>query len=137
MHTFQLKIVSSRRIFFEGECVQLVLPVVDGGLMGFLAHHENCVVPVEYGEMKITPAVGDEIVAFIGGGFLEFIDNVAHIVCISAQRPEEIDVHRAEEAQVRAKEHLRQEQSIFEHKQSQLDLARATERLKVKNRHNI
>lgn len=137
METFYLKIVSSRRVFFEGECVQLILPIADDGLKGFLAHHENVVASIEYGEMKITPAEGEEIFAFIGSGFIEFFDNTATVVCISCQRPEEIDIERAQEAKARAEEMLRQEHSLFEYHQSQLDLARATERLKVKNRHEI
>ncbi len=137
MNTFHLKIVSSRRVFFEGECVQLVLPVADEGLMGFLANHENAVAPIEFGEMKITPAEGEEIYAFIGSGFLEFFDNTATVVCISCQRPEEIDKARAEEAKARAEEELRQQHSLFEYHQGQLNLARATERLKIKNSHEI
>ena len=137
MKTFKLKVVSSRRIFFEGEAVSLILPIADGGLMGFLANHENAVAPIEYGEMKITTPDGNEIYAFIGSGFIEFYNNTASVVCISAQRPEEIDAHRAEEAMVRAEEMLRQEHSIFEYHQSQMDLARAMERLKIKNRHKI
>ena len=137
METFYLKIVSSRRIFFEGECVQLVLPIAEDGLKGFLAHHENVVASIEYGEMKITPAEGDEIYAFIGSGFIEYFDNTANIVCLSCQLPEEIDAARAEDAKERAEEMLRQKHSLFEYHQSQLDLARATERLKVKNRHQI
>ena len=137
MNTFKLKIVSSRRVFFEGDCVQLVLPIADGGLMGFLAQHENCVAPIEFGEMKITPAEGEEIYAFIGSGFIEFFDNTATVVCISCQLPEEIDRERAEEARERAREKLRQKQSLFEYHQTANDLARAMERLKIKNRHEI
>ncbi len=137
MDTFYLKIVGSRRIFFEGEVVQLVLPIADDGLYGFLAHHENTVAPIEYGEMKINTAEGEEIYAFIGSGFIEFFDNSATVVCISCQRPEEIDRERAEEAKQRAEEMLRQKQSIFEYRQSQLDLARAIERLRVKNKHEV
>ena len=137
MNTFKLKIVSSRRTFFEGDCEQLILPIADGGLMGFLANHENMVAPIEFGEMKITPAEGDEIFAFIGSGFIEFFDNTATVVCISAQRPEEIDADRAREAKERAEEQLRQKQSLFEYHQSKNDLARAMERLKIKNRHEI
>jgi len=137
LNTFKLKIVSSRRTFFEGDCVQLVLPIADDGLKGFLAHHENVVAPIEFGEMKITPAEGDEIFAFIGSGFIEFFDNTATVVCISCQRPEEIDRERAQEAKERAEEELRQKQSIYEYHRSVNDLARAMERLKIKNRHEI
>ena len=137
MNTFKLKIVASNRVFFDGECRQLVLPLADNGLKGFLANHENCVAPIKFGEMKVTPAEGEEIQAFIGGGFIEFFNNEANVVCISAELPEEIDKRRAKEAQMRAEEELRQQQSIYEYYRSKSDLARAMERIKVKNRHEI
>ena len=136
MATFSLKIIASNKVFYDGEAVQLVLPLPDG-LKGFLAHHENVVAPIDYGEMKITPPEGEEIEAFVGSGFIEYFDNSATVVCISAERPEEIDTHRAEEAMVRAEEKMRQEHSIVEYHKSQADLARAMERLKVKNRHEV
>lgn len=136
MDTFKLKIVASNKVFFDGEAQQLVLPVSDG-LMAFLAHHENVVSAIDIGEMKITKADGGIIEAFVGDGFIEYFDNSATVVCISAELPEEIDANRAEEALQRAEEQLRQNHSIFEYHQSQTNLARAMERLKVKNRHEI
>ena len=82
MNTFKLKIVASDKVFFDGDCRQLVLPIADDGLYGFLANHENMVAPVEFGEMKITDADGKVIDAFIGDGFIEFFDNAANVVCI-------------------------------------------------------
>ena len=137
MNTFKLKVVASNKIFYDGDAVSLVVPIADDGLKGFLAHHENVVAPIEFGEMKITPAEGEKIEAFVGDGFIEFFDNEAHVVCISLERPEDIDKRRAEEAKERAEEVLRQKQSIFEYHQSQMDLARAMERLKVRNRHEV
>ena len=96
MNTFKLKIVASDKVFFDGDCRQLVLPIADDGLYGFLANHENMVAPVEFGEMKITDADGKVIDAFIGDGFIEFFDNVANVVCISAELPENIDKRRAQ-----------------------------------------
>lgn len=137
MNTFKLKIVASNKVFFDGACQQLIIPIADDGSKGFLANHENVVAPIEFGEMKITPAEGDVIEAFIGSGFIEFFDNEASVVCISAELPDEIDKRRAQEAKERAEEKLRQTQSIFEYHQSQANLARAMERLKVKSRHEI
>lgn len=137
MNTFKLKIVASNKVFYDGDCVQLVLPIADGGLMGFLAHHENVVAPIQAGEMKINTPDGECREAFVSNGFVEFFDNNALVVCISAEYPQDIDKLRAEEAKLRAEEHLRQEQSLFEYHQSQMDLARAMERLRVKNRHEI
>lgn len=137
MKTFSLKIIASNKIFFDGEAQSVVLPVIDNGSEGFLANHENCIVPIDAGEMKIIDAQGKEIRAFVGSGFLEFLDNTATLVCISAELPEEIDARRAEDAKLRAEEELRQKRSQLEYYHSQANLARAMERLKVKNRHKI
>lgn len=137
MNTFQLKVIASNKVFFDGNAQKLILPHIDGGLEGFLAHHENCVVPVEAGEMKITDENGRDIEAFVGSGFMEFFDNSALLVCISAELPGEIDERRAKEAKERAEEKLREHQSLLEYNHSKANLARAMERLKVKNRHTI
>ncbi len=134
MDTFKLKIIASNRVFFDGEAVELVLPLSDG-LKGFLAHHEHIVAPIDFGEMVITEPDGKKTDAFVGSGFVEFYDNAATVVCISAEHPEEIDKRRAEEAKQRAEEELRQKHSIVEYHQSQANLARAMERLKIKGKH--
>ncbi len=137
METFKLKIVASSRVFFDGECQCLVIPYIDGGEMAFLPHHENCVVPIETGEMRIKKEDGTETDAFVGDGFIEFLDNEAVLVCASAETPEEIDERRAAEAKLRAEERLRQKQSQLEYSISKANLSRAMERLKIKNRHGI
>ena len=85
----------------------------------------------------ITDADGNVTEAFVGSGFLEFINNQANLVCISVELPEEIDKRRAEEAAERAAEELRQQKSINEYYVTQANLSRAMERLKIKNKHQI
>jgi len=136
MDTFKLKIVASNKVFYDGDARELVLPISDG-LKGFLAHHENVVAAIEFGEMKIVTDEDEVIEAFVGDGYIEFFNNCATVVCISVELPEEIDARRAEEAVERAQEELRQHYSIIEYHQSQTNLARAMERLKVKKRHEI
>ncbi len=137
MNTFKLKIITIRKYFFNGEAVSLTLPHIDGGSECFLANHENTVFPIIPGEMKVVDKDGKTYDAFVGDGFLEFINNEALVVCASAELPEEIDERRAKEAMIRAEEELRQERSIQEYNISQMNMARAMERLKVKNRHKI
>lgn len=137
MNTFKLRIAASNKMFFDGECKQLVVPIADDGLKGFLANHENVVAPIEFGEMKITTVDDEVIEAFVGSGFIEFFDNEATLVCISAELPEQIDKRRAQEAKERAEEKMRQKQSIYEFHDSQANLARAMERLKVVDKHKI
>lgn len=136
-NTFKLKIVASNKVFFDGDAISLTIPIAEYGSCGFLANHENTVAPIEFGEMKIVDKNNNTIEAFVGNGVLEFIDNEAILACISAELPDEIDARRANEAKERAEEELRQKQSIYEYHQAQNNLARAMERLKVKNRHNI
>ena len=45
MNTFYLKVICSDKVFYEGKCQNLVLPMEDG-LFSVLAHHENMVVAV-------------------------------------------------------------------------------------------
>jgi len=70
-------------------------------------------------------------------GFREFNNdtNDCNIFVNTIERPEEIDVRRADEAKLRAEEELRQKQSIIEYYQSKADLARAMARLKGASRH--
>ena len=57
------------------------------------------------------------------------------IIADTVEKPEEIDVKRAEEAKIRAEERLRQKQSIMEYYHTQVALNKAMNRLKVNQRH--
>ena len=107
MSTFSLKIISTDKVFYDGKCEYLVIPTIDGE-KGILAHHEN-------------------MVRF----FAEIVNNRASVLVNTAERPEDIDVKRAEEAKERAEEQLRQKQSIQEYYLSQASMARAMTRLKA------
>lgn len=134
MESFFLKVVSSDKVFFEGKCTSLTVPTPDG-LKGVLAHHENMVIAVEIGELVVTPEEGEKITAVVSKGFVEILNNRVEVLVGSAEKPEDIDILRAQEAEERAKEQLRQKQSIQEYHMSQASLARAMNRLKAsKNR---
>ena len=64
-------------------------------------------------------------------GIVQVANNRVTVVTDTAERPEDIDRIRAEQALERAREQLRQKQSIAEYKMSQAALARALNRLQV------
>ena len=130
MNTFSLKVIACDRVFIDGRCEQVVLPLHDGE-KAIQAHHENMVFAVEIGEIRITDETGEEIVGVTGTGFAQIINNRAMVIVDTCESPEEIDVRRAEEAKERAQEQLRQKQSIQEYYRSKASLARAMSRLKV------
>ena len=118
MNTFSLKVIACDKVFYDGRCAQVVLPLHDG-LKAIQAHHENMVFAVEVGEIRILEENGNTIY------------NRATVIVDTCESPEEIDVRRAQEAKERAEEQLRQKQSIEEYHRSKASLARAMARLKV------
>ncbi|GAA0793973.1 ATP synthase F1 subunit epsilon [Clostridium sp. AF19-22AC] len=130
MDTFGLKIIASDRVFYEGRCRKLTLPAPDGE-MGILANHENMVIAVTVGDARMEIEEGNWVDVAVGAGFAEVVNNRVTVLVDTAERPEEIDVRRAEEAKERAEEQMRQKQSIQEYYRTQASLARAMNRLKV------
>lgn len=130
MDTFGLKIISSDRLFYEGRCRKIIIPAPDGEL-GILPNHENMVIAVNVGDARMEVEEGVWTDVAVGAGFAEVVNNRVTILVDTAERPDEIDVRRAEEAKERAEEQLRQKQSIQEYYRTQASLARAMNRLKV------
>lgn len=130
MDTFGLKIIASDRVFYEGRCRQIIIPAPDGE-KGILPNHENMVIAVTVGDARMEVEKGKWVDIAVGAGFMEIVNNRVTMLVDTAERPEEIDIRRAEEAKERAEEQLRQRQSIQEYYHSQASLARAMNRLKV------
>ena len=131
MDTFGLKIISSDRVFYEGRCRKMIVPVPDGGGMEILPHHENMVIAVAIGDTKLQFEEGD---VAVGTGFLEIVNNRVTMLVQTAEKPEDIDARHAQEQKEYAEERLRQKQSIQEYYRTQASLSRAMNRLKVSKR---
>lgn len=132
MTTFDLEIVATDKIFYRGPCVSLVIPGLDGEY-GILARHEMMVAAVKAGELRYT--VDEEVrVAAVGDGFVEVTPEKVVVLTDFAERPEDIDVKRAEMAKERAEERIRLKKSELEYVHSQAALSRAMARLKVSRR---
>lgn len=133
MNTFWLKVIACDRVFYNGKCAQVILPLTDGG-KAIQAHHENMVLAVEIGELKIQKEDGSWEEGVVGTGFAQVVNNRVTLIVDTAEHPEEIDVRRAQEAKERAQEQLRQKHSIQEYYRSQASLARAMSRLRISNK---
>ncbi|BBF42628.1 ATP synthase epsilon chain [Lachnospiraceae bacterium KM106-2] len=132
--TFQLSIVASDHPFYKGDCEALIFPGIDGE-HGVLANHEAMVTCLMAGEMRYK--VNDEwFYAACSDGFVEIMPDKVIILADTVERPEDIDINRANEAKQRAEERLRQKQSLHEYYQTQAALNRAMSRLKVTSRHS-
>ncbi len=131
--TFLLEIIASDRVFFTGQCESLIIPGIDGA-HGVLANHERTVTCLAAGELKYK--IDEEWkYAAVSDGYAEISGDHVVIIADTVERPEEIDVKRAQEAKERAEERLRQKQSIKEYYHTQIALNKAMNRLKVNQRH--
>lgn len=134
--TFGMEIFASNKRFFSGRARSLAIPAADGE-RAFLAHHSNMVCAIIPGEMRFEDESGQKTVVAVSSGFVEMINNRVKVFCFSVERPEEIDIRRAQEAKERAEEQLRQKQSIQEYHMNQMALARAMTRLRVTKKQEL
>ena len=136
MALFHVRIMASNKTFFNGDVQMVVLPALDGEC-GIMARHENEVISIQPGELRVQDSEGKWHYAAVGSGFAQMANNRLIVLVDTAERPEDIDETRARAALGRAKEELRQQQSIQEYYRTQAVLARAISRLKEKNRSHI
>lgn len=134
--TFFLQIIATDKVFYKGPCQKLILPLMDGE-KAVLPHHEDMVIAVTVGEMRLMDEKGEWIHGVVGSGFVQIINNRVTLLVETAERPEDIDERRAEEARERAEEQLRQSKSIQEHSHFEASLARSLARLRMKQKYEI
>jgi F-type H+-transporting ATPase subunit epsilon len=75
------------------------------GELGVLPLHAPLLTMIQPGVLRVVKG-GEEVAMAITGGFIEVRDNRVTILADSAERGEEVDVARAEEARRRAQEQL-------------------------------
>lgn len=100
----KLQLVTPERSIFEGEVEELTAP----GTMGpftILTNHAPIVSSLVAGIFQWKES-GRISKMLLGGGFLEFHENAAVVLASSAERVEDINIERAEQALRRAEERL-------------------------------
>ena len=128
--TFKLEIVTPERVVLTQDIVSLVAPGAEGSL-GILADHAPLMAELTIGEVWIRDAGGGITRLAISGGFMEVKENMVRILADTAEKAEEINVTRAEEARKRAEQRLRTRGEAVDHTRAEAALKRAIARLKV------
>lgn len=104
----KFKIATPERVVYEDEIDQITLPTKMGEIT-ILPNHIPLVSSLMPGEILIKKDK-EEMPMAVSGGFVEFNNNSLVILADTAERVEEIDIERAEEARQRAKELLERKQ---------------------------
>jgi F-type H+-transporting ATPase subunit epsilon len=136
--TLHVVLVTGDRPMYDGPASRVIAEARYGQIaMG--AHHAPMVAALEPSELIIRHEETEHYFA-IGGGFCEVHDNKVVILADTAERPEEIDLERAESAMARAALRMRSFRSrpgaaaAQEAMAAQRALARAKARIRVAGR---
>ncbi len=128
--THQVVLLTPERTLLETEIASLVAPGSEG-FLGILAHHAPLITGLKPGPVTLTLPGGRKEVYSVSGGFLEVSNNRTVILADAAERPEEIDLSRAEAARDRAKDRLERRTPELDAARAEAALARALNRVYV------
>ena len=129
MSSIRLDIVTAERAVYSEDVEMVIAPGVQGQL-GILPHHTPLMTTLQAGELRIKKD-GREVSLAISGGFLEVRPDKVVVLADSAERADEIDVSRAEEAKRRAQERLSEKGKGADEARAEASLGRSMVRLKV------
>ncbi len=129
MAGIKVDIVTAERIVYSEEVDIVVAPGIEGEL-GILPQHAPLMTSLKEGELMMRKG-GEEIFMAISGGFLEVRPDRVIVLADSAERSEEIDITRAEEAKRRAEERISKLTSEIDLHRAEAALRRSLVRLKV------
>ncbi len=129
MLTIRLEIVTAEQVIYSEEVNIVIAPGVEGEL-GILPHHAPLMTMLQPGELRFRKE-GEEFSLVISGGFLEVRPDKVVVLADAAERAEEIDIARADEAKRRAGELLRLRPPGMDMARAEAALRRSLIRLKV------
>jgi len=126
MAKLQVELVTAEGRVLSEEADFVLAPGIEGDL-GVLPQHIPLLTPLRNGVVTVRNDDAEHVFA-VSGGFLEILPDKVTILADAAERAEDIDEARAEEARKRAQELLTQDIGNYE---AAADLERATLRLRV------
>lgn len=130
--TFNLQIISPTRVFLD-EAVDMVEMKTTEGEIGVLAGHIPLTAILEPGELKIHQD-GKIRTAAMLDGFVEIRKDKVTVLAEACEWPEEIDVHRAEEAKLRAERRIKSGEKEVDMVRAELALKKALTRIDLAGR---
>jgi F-type H+-transporting ATPase subunit epsilon len=127
--TFQLEIVTPEKLVVNEAVEEAQIPGL-GGYLGILPGHaplltELAVGIITYRAQGVTKSLS------VAWGFAEVLPDKVTMLAETAERPDEIDVARAQKAKERAEQLLKSNDPQLDYDRAQDALQRAETRLKV------
>jgi F-type H+-transporting ATPase subunit epsilon len=128
----RLEIITAERQVYSDDVDVVVAPGIEGQL-GILPHHAPLMTALQPGELMVRKN-GEESYLVVTGGFMEVLGNRVTILADAAERSEEIDEQRAQQAVERAQDRIEKREEDIELEEALHSLRRAQVRLNVVRR---
>ena len=130
--TFNLRIISPTRIFFDGDVDMVEMKTTEGEI-GVLAGHIPLTAILEPGVLRIKQE-GNVREAALHDGFVEIQKDRVTVLAESCEWPDEIDVERANEAKERAERRIKSGKAEVDKLRAELALKKALTRIDLAGR---
>jgi len=127
--TFQLEIVTPEKMVVKESAEEAQIPGKKGYL-GILPGHAPLITELAVGEITYRAGGATHHLA-VAWGFAEVLPDKVTILAETAERPQEIDVKRAEEAKAKAEELLKNGKTEEDFAKAEDKLQRAETRMAV------
>ena len=130
--SIDLQIVTPERLLIHEQVDEVQIPGVEG-YFGVLPGHTPLLAALAVGELWYRKGDVKTYLA-IANGFAEVLPDRVTILATLAEKAEDIDVTRAENAKTRAEERLTENQADVDYERARIALAKALTRLQVSTR---
>jgi F-type H+-transporting ATPase subunit epsilon len=127
--TFQLEIVTPEKMVVRDQAEEMQIPGKNGYL-GILPGHAPLISELAVGEISYRNG-GTTHHLSVAWGFAEVLPDKVTVLAETAERADEIDVKRAQEAKQRAEERLKSGSTDVDFSRAEIALQRAETRLDV------
>ena len=127
--TFQLEIVTPVKLMVKDAAEEAQIPGLDGYL-GILPGHAPLITELAVGVITYK-ANGATHTLSVAWGFAEVLQDKVTILAETAERPQEIDIERAQKAKERAEQRLKSNDLKVDYTRAEDALQRAETRLNV------
>jgi F-type H+-transporting ATPase subunit epsilon len=136
--SIQLIVVTPERQLLRESVVEVTVPGLDGQL-GILPGHAPLMTELGIGELSYRMSTsGQPVVLAVISGFAEVLPDRVTVLAETAERAEEIDLARAEQAKARAEKRLSAGDTNLDWDRANIALQRSLIRIQVaRKRHSV
>ena len=127
-----LEVITPERMVLREAVDEVVVPGLDGEL-GILPQHTPLISQLKTGILSYRLG-NDKKQMHVSGGFVEVLPDRVSILSDIAEKPEEIDLARAQQARERAERRLASKDEDIDIERAELKLQRALTRIQLANK---